>query len=139
MKHYQPTFVLLFALLLGFIATACSGNSVSEQTAEPPIRISAIELYAQREANSERYDALFKGKTVHISGVICEIESGEIRLYADEDSQSFGVCFFDVRLDDLPTDVLAAPSVGDPFQAICEVDEYILGSIFLKDCSVPSE
>ena len=106
-------------------------------TPHPIVNISAHNLYAERESNSERYDRTYKGQTVLVSGTICAIESDRIDLYSDATSEFVGICFPSVSLGGLPEQVLVIPSVGDSFAAICTVGGFILGTIFMDDCIVP--
>ena len=142
--------LIVLVLTLSILTLACestdnAGNTeqpsrstlVSSPTPEPLLAMSVGELHAEREANATRYDQTYKAKKVLVSGVVCRIESETLYL-ADSDA----ACAFsveDARLEDLPINQLIAPSTGDPFAAICTVGNYILGTIFVKNCVVPDQ
>ena len=105
-------------------------------TPRPVVSLTATELYALRETNSERYDLEYKGRTVLIRGTICEIESDTIDLSA---SDSFACAFDIVALNGLPLANLLSPSVGDTILALCVIGEYIFGTIHLNACEVPNQ
>ena len=107
-----------------------------EPTPTPPPTVSAEGLYQEREANATRYDLKYEGKWVQITGVVGEIEGGEVRLVADMDSyRLLGQLFLNyIALNDLPQEDQARAEKGQEFTAVCKVGEYILGTINLRDC-----
>ncbi len=105
-------------------------------TPRPVVSLTASELYALRETNSERYDFEYKGRSILIRGIICEIESDTIQLSAND---LFGCGFDSVALNDLPLTTLLSPSTGDMITALCIVGEYIFGTIQLNACEVPDQ
>lgn len=100
-------------------------------------RVTAEDLYAEREANSERFDRNRKGQLVHVSGYVCSIESGDVNLYSDASSRQLGFCIGAVSLKDLSDETLLIVNANDWFEAVCEVGDYILGRMFLEDCGTP--
>ncbi len=148
---------IVLVLSLWIFALACestdnTGNTEPQSTVEtaestaaptptpvPIISISAEDLYAEREANAQRFDRDYKGTTVRVSGTVCEIDGGDLSLYSDSASRSFEFCLQRVTLQDLSEEELLRPSVGDQFQALYEVGDYILGTMFMKDCVVPDQ
>ena len=143
-----PFAVVALLLLLVIVA----GNSSEEETSptrstseassrpasRPPTpapRITASELYAEREANATRFDQQRKGTWVRVQGLIGEIDNGQIQLVVDEESFNLiGVAFETVDLNDLPTSVQASVNKGERFAATCKVGDFILGSMQLRDC-----
>ena len=117
--------------------SAATLEPIATATPEPIVAMSVGELHAKRDENATRYDQIYKDKKVLVNGVVCKIESEDVFL-GDSDS---GCAFLvdDARLQDIPVEQLMVPSAGDPFTAICTVGEYILGTIFMKDCFVPDE
>ncbi len=143
-----PLAVVALLLLLVIVA----GNSNEEEVSQPlptpeadsrsasnsptpAPSITASELYAEREANATRFDQQRKGAWVRVSGLIGEIDNGQIQLVVDEESFNLiGVAFQTVDLNDLPTSVQASVNKGERFTATCKVGDYILGSMQLRDC-----
>ena len=143
-----PLAVVALLLLLVIVA----GNSNEEETPQPPYTpeadsrsasspptlapsITAKDLYAEREANATRFDQQRKGKWVRVSGLIGEIDSGEIRLVVDEDSFNLlGIALETVNLHDLPSEVQASVNKGERFTATCRVGDFFITSMQLRDC-----
>ena len=101
----------------------------------PPPSITAIELWEEREANATRYDQQRKDTWVRISGLIGQIDGGEIRLVVDEDSfELLDIAIQTVNLHDLPTSVQVSVNKGERFEATCKVGSFIITSINLRDC-----
>lgn len=113
-----------------------SSDSRSESRRPTPApSITASELYAEREANATRFDQQRKGTWVRVSGLIGEIDNGQIQLVVDEESFNLiGIAFQTVDLNDLPTSVQASVNKGERFAATCKVGAFILGSMQLRDC-----
>ena len=143
-----PFVVVAIVLVLIIVAGNSSEDETSSPSSTPAVRarvtdrpptpapsISASELYAEREANATRFDQQRKGKWVRVSGLIGEIDNGQIKLVVDEESFNLiGVAFQTVDLHDLSTGVQASVNKGERFTATCKVGNYILGSMQLRDC-----
>ena len=152
--------VLLIALIGGIVLIAIIAVATSEDTASPapratqntsqrptavpvptvtrvpPPRIRAEALYAEREANATRYDMNYMGKLITISGVVGEVDDGEVRLVVDMESYRIldGLFFSYVALHDLSQQEQSSVNKGEEFTAICEVGNYVSGHIRLEDC-----
>ena len=148
----------MISLLLGLtlLVTACSGAGATVQpattteapapTATPtevptptpdlPPFISAERLYQEREANASRYDLNYQGKWITITGLVGEIDGGEVRLVVDLDSyHALGGLFLNyIALHDLPVEEQARAEKEQEFTATCRVGNYILGTINLREC-----
>ena len=59
---------------------------VPEPTTPPPPSITAEKLYAERDANATRFDQTYKGQWVTVTGLVGEIDGGEVRLVTDMES-----------------------------------------------------
>lgn len=108
-------------------------------TPTPPPSVMAVELYQERENNATRFDLTYKDKWVTVTGTVGEVEDGDIRLVVDEESfRVLGSIFIEyIALQDLPKEVQASADKGQQFTATCKVGNYILGTMYLEDCSVP--
>ena len=127
----------------------------AEPTPEPtprPVRISAEELWRERENNATRFDDTYKGKWVVVYGEVAEVDDGDVRLTVDSDSlgmdlSEFGIDTSDIDLglplmayiamQDLPREQQAAPNAGDQFEATCKVEDFrAMGYevMYLGDC-----
>ena len=106
-------------------------------TVEPLLRITAVELYGEREANATRYDVQYKGKKVRISGLVGKIDGGQISLVVDHATFNLLDTTFleSIELHDLPINDQIKANKGEGFEAVCTVGDYILGSIQLRDCA----
>ncbi len=125
------TFVLLLMTILMLAAVACG----EQEPDEPPIPITAEELYQERERNATRYDQNYKGKWVRISGLVSSVDGGAVKLTADEASfLSIGMSLQEVWLNDLSTEAQASVNVGNRAAATCKVGDFIVFSIMLNDC-----
>ena len=138
------TLVGMFALLL--VGTACtveidgggseSGASEPTATATPAPRIAAETLYAEREANSVRFDRDRVDTRVTVFGEVCQIEFSSVFLYGNVNGRSLGVCAMaSVGLSGFSQDELTVPSVGDVFEATCRVGGYVERIVVLVECS----
>ena len=85
----------------------------------PPPSISAVDLYAEREANATRFDMERKGNWVTVTGMVGRVESGDVWLVTDlEAFDILGDVFLDhIALQDLPDSVQASVNKGDQFTA----------------------
>ena len=123
---------------LGLLLTAIAGcaDATPSVTSTPPPSISAVQLYAEREANATRYDQQYRGKWVTITGIVGEIDDGEVRLVVDlEEWRGLGNLFLDyISLSDLPDEEQAKVNKGQEVTATCEVGDYVFGEISLKKC-----
>ena len=122
---------MLFGLLL---VVGC--EEPDSTPAEPAIEISAVELYAEREANATRYDYNYMSKWVRISGLVGKVDNGKVSLVTDEESFSLlGTTFLNtVDLNDLSEQFQINTNVGSRISATCKVGDYFLGTINLDDC-----
>ena len=98
--------------------------------------INAETLYQEREDNASRYDLNYQGKWVTITGVVGEIDNGEVRLVVDMNSyQLLGGLFLDyIALNDLTQEEQARAEKGQEFTATCRIGDYVLGTINLREC-----
>ena len=131
-------FGIISAMLVGLLLVIGCDESDSSP-AEPAIElieISAVKLYAEREANATRYDKNYMGKWVRISGLVGKIDNGKVSLVTDEEAFSLlGTTFLDtIDLNDLPEEFQINTDVGSRVSATCKVGNYILGTINLDDC-----
>ena len=143
-----PFAVVVLLLLLVIVAdssneeetspTRSTSEAGSRSASHPPTSapsITASELYAEREANATRFDQQRKGTWMRVSGLIGEIDGGEIRLVVDEDSFNLlGIALETVNLHDLPTSVRASLNKGERFIATCKDGDFFITSMQLKDC-----
>ena len=102
----------------------------------PPPAVSAVDLYAEREANATRFDMDRKGNWVTVTGLVAGVEDGKIKLVTDlAGFDVMGDVFLEyIALEHLPETVQASVNKGQQFTATCEVGNYILGTMYLKDC-----
>ena len=130
-------------LLLIIIIAAVSGgggNGDDEETTSvpptPPPAITAERLYQEREDNATRFDDTYKGNWVRVTGIVGEVDGGEVRLVVDMESYEIleGLFLDYVALEDLPRDAQARANKGETFTATCKVGSFILGSMNLEDC-----
>ena len=137
--RFQLFLLAVFASVFALAVLGCesAGQEDSRPTPSAADRISAEGLYAEREANAERFDQNRGGTLVRVSGIVCGIESGDVRLYSDASSRQIELCLTSVTLQGLSEEELIVPSTGERFEAVCEVGNYILGTMFLEDCRVP--
>lgn len=100
------------------------------------VRLTATQLYNEREANATRFDDQYKGKRLIVSGEVVGIDNGMVRLGTEQvyGSSTSLSDFLTVNLEDLPRGVQASVNKGQYFTASCEVSNYIIGSIMMKDC-----
>ena len=108
-------------------------------TAAPPPRISAEQLYDERETNATRFDQTYKDKWVTVTGIVGEIDDGDVRLVTDAASyELFDALLLEyIALQDLPVETQASINKGQEFTATCKMGAYILGTMFLEECRVP--
>ena len=104
----------------------------------PAPAVTAVELYQERENNATRFDLNYKDKWVRITGTVGQVEDGDVRLVVDEESyRVLGSIFIEyIALQDLPREVQASAEKGQQFTATCKVGNYILGTMYLEDCSI---
>ncbi len=154
-KSTVGTWFLISTLLgLMLLIAACSSADTAVQPASPtetlaptatdvaaptpdlPPSISAERLYQEREANASRYDLNYQGKLITITGLVGEIDGGEVRLVVDLDSyRTLGGLFLEyIALHDLPVEEQARAEKDQEFTATCRVGNYILGTINLREC-----
>ncbi len=102
----------------------------------PPPTVTAVELYQARKDNATRFDLNYQDKWVTITGMVGQVEDGDVRLVVDEDSyRVLGSIFIEyIALQDLSKEVQAGANKGQTFTAICKVGNYILGTMHLKEC-----
>ena len=100
-----------------------------EPTPTPQPPITAVDLYKAREANATRFDARFKSKTIRVIGRVGRIDNGVVDLAVDAFLGS-------VALDDLSQSAQMSLNRGEIVTATCKVGNYILGTIFLRDCKL---
>ena len=117
---------------LGLLLSACA----EPEPESTPVAIGAEELYQEREDNASRYALNYGGKWVRITGLVGEIEDGEVRLVVDRESYDvLGGLFLEyVALNDLSTEAQASAENGQQFTATCKVGNYIFGTINLDNC-----
>ena len=119
-----------------FAVAGCGGSgsdrprATSAPTATPTAvpRLSVQTLFNEREANAVRFDAERKGKWITVYGTIEKIESGDVHLKG-------GGFWSSMVLNDLSEDELIPLNRGNRFEATCIVSNFVLGSMFLKDCT----
>ena len=120
-----------------------TATAIPTPTATPvPLeRISAEELWAEREKNATRFDDTYKGRRVEIYGLVGEIDGGEVRLVVDlatyHTMRNAGIDFPLVEyiaLHDLPRAVQASVDKGEVFQAVCTIESFIILAMNLGDC-----
>ena len=125
----------LCTLLL--ILAACE-STPAEPTVPPtpPPAVSAVDLYAEREANATRFDMDRKGNWITVSGMVAGVEDGKIKLVTDlAGFNVMGDVFLEyIALEGLTETAQASVNKGQQFTATCEVGNYILGTMYLKDC-----
>ena len=129
--------LLLFPALLLMVACEASGPpATSTPPPTPPPGITAERLYAEREANATRFDLNYKDNWVTITGLVGKVDGGEVRLVVDMDEyQLLGGLFLDyVALKGLSQEEQASADVGREFTAVCEVGNYIMGTMSLEKC-----
>ena len=146
----------LNSILLGLtlLVTACSGaeatvrpattteapaptpTEVPTSTPDLPPFVSAERLYQERESNASRYDLNYQGKRITITGLVGEIDGGEVRLVVDLASyRALGGLFLNyIALHDLSVEEQARAEKEQEFTATCRVGNYILGTINLREC-----
>ena len=108
---------------------------VPEPTTPPPPSITAEKLYAEREANATRFDHFYKGQWVTVTGLVGEIDGGQVRLVTDMESyRLLDLMFNYIALEDLSKEVQISVDKGQSITATCKVGNYILGTMFLEDC-----
>ena len=78
----------------------------------------------------------YKDKWMIVSGIVGEIDNGEVRLVVDQESYDLldGLFFEYVALKDLPQSAQASANKGQTFTATCKVGNFILGTMYLEDC-----
>lgn len=110
-----------------------------EPTVLPALPVTAIGLYQERKDNATRFDLEYKDKRVEITGMVGQVEDGDVRLVVDEEAyRLLDTVFLEyVALQDLPREVQAGAEKGQPFTATCVVGNYVLGAIYLEDCTTP--
>lgn len=135
--------LVILIVLIGIFAdseddsTQGAARTTSVSIVAPPLSITAQKLYDEREANATRYDATYKGKTVHVSGQVVKIDGGDVTLGVD--ATGFGIDtagFFEVALRDLSQEEQIRLNKGDNVSAVCKVGDYIIGTIMLHDCKL---
>ena len=132
MKRLVIGAIVLIVVLMLAVGIFSDGEPEPD---EPPIPITARELYREREMNATRYDQNYKGKWVRISGIVSSVDGGAVKLAADESSFfSIGMSVKEVWLNDLSTGAQASVSAGDRVAATCKVGDFIILSIMLNDC-----
>ena len=92
-------------------------------------------LYDAREQNATRFDDRYKGKRIRIRGQVVRIDNGRVTLGVD--STGFGIDnsgLSGVDLNGLPRDVQIRLNRGQQFTAVCEVGNFIIGTIMMEDC-----
>ena len=111
-------------------------TEVPTPTPDLPPFISAEKLYQEREANASRYDLNYQGKQITITGLVGEIDGGEVRLIVDSASyRALGGLFLNyIALHDLPVEEQARAEKEQEFTATCRVGDYVLGTINLREC-----
>ena len=104
---------------------------------EADTEVTAVALYQEREANATRFDDNRKGTRVTVTGTVGEIEDGDVRLVVDEEEwELFEALFLNyIALQDLPRERQVAANKGESFTATCVVDDYVFGTMYLKECS----
>ena len=110
----------------------------AEPTATPkPVEsVTAQELYDAREANATRFDDQYKGKTVRVSGQVVKIEGGDVTLGIDLGYGIDTYGFVGVQLRDLSKDDQISLDKGQQISAVCEVGNYIIGTMMMKKCKL---
>lgn len=97
--------------------------------------LTAQTLYDAREQNATRFDDRYKGKRIRIRGRVVRIDNGRVTLGVD--ATGFGIDdsgLFGVDLNGLPRDVQIRLNRGQQFTAVCEVGNFIIGTIMMEDC-----
>ena len=127
--------VVMLTVIGGLLWSACIDSAPDEPESTPQV-INAETLYQEREDNASRYDLNYQGKWVTITGVVGEIDNGEVRLVVDMNSyQLLGGLFLDyIALNDLTQEEQARAEKGQEFTATCRIGDYVLGTINLDKC-----
>ena len=123
-------------LIASALAAISCGESEPTPIPTPPPRVSATDLWAEREANASRFDLVRKGTWVRVTGIVREIDDGEVKLYAEEPGL-FDIFNSDVLLHDLTTEQQARAVKGKQFTATCKVGSQGFMSMNLRDCKNP--
>ena len=126
--------ILLIALAL--VVISC-GESEPTPIPTPAPRVSAIDLWAEREANASRFDLERKGTWVRVTGLVHKIDDGEVKLYAKEPGL-FDIFTSEVLLHDLTIEQQALAVKDEKFSATCRVGSQGFVSMNLRDCKHPS-
>ena len=145
---------LVTILVMLLLITACGGQAdvqtsdapaptSAPPTAVPPTAtpkpiesVTAQELYDAREANATRFDDQYKGKTVRVSGEVVQIEDGDVTLGID---RGYGIDtsgLSGVDLKDLSKEEQISLDKGEQISAVCEVGNYIIGTMMMKKCKL---
>ncbi len=124
-----------FVILIGVIGAIVLGACELEDppTATPAPNVSAQQLWEERASNASWFDSERKGSWVRMSGIVREIEGGEVRLYA-EDPGFIDVFTKFIALHDLPVEIQASAAKGQNFSAMCKVDNKIWNTMNLREC-----
>ena len=131
----RKTILFAMTMLIGmsmFAVVGCGGDSpratsAPTATPTPAPRVSVKALFAEREANANRFDDERKGKWVTVYGKIERIESGKVNLEGDGFLSS-------AVLEDLSDDEIIPLNRGSTFAATCKVGSYVLGIMYFSDC-----
>ena len=126
-------------VMLGCGEAVSPTSNVELTSATTPKSVSAELLYQERELNATRYDLEYQDTWINITGIVGEIDGGEIRLVVDMRAYTSWDLFLEyVALHDLPIEVQANVNKNEKFTAVCKVGDYIFGIINLNNCKMPT-
>lgn len=137
---------LLIGLFIVTVGDTNSGSASPSQTQDASYSqqnkiqervetLTAQALYDAREENATRFDDRYLGKRIRIRGQVVKIDNDRVTLGVD--ATGFGIDdsgLFGVDLNGLPRDVQAGLNRGQRFTAVCEVGNFIIGTIMMEDC-----
>lgn len=112
-------------VLVVLLNLACESEVVPTPTPAP--KVTAVQLYQEREDNASRFDLNYKDKYVTVTGAVENIDGGVVSLHV-------GGFFTGVSLNDLTQEEQASANKGEAFTATCKVGNFILGTMRLNDC-----
>ena len=117
------------------ILAACEAEGPPLPTPTPVLQVEVPHLWDVRELNATKFDENFRGRWIHVSGTVREIEGGEVRLYAENPGW---IDWFTkmIVLHDLPRQHQATAVKEQHFSATCKVGNKFWNRINLRECTV---